>query len=91
MPVVRAHVLVTGYVQGVFFRHSLGQIARGAGVVGWVRNLADGRVEAVVEGEEADVRRIVVWCHTGPPHATVEQVEVSWEPPSREFSAFSTI
>ena len=91
MPAVRAHVFVSGYVQGVFFRHSMSQIARAAGVMGWVRNLADGRVEAVVEGEEDAVKKLVSWCETGPPHATVQQVEVAWGPPSREFSGFSTI
>ena len=91
MAAVRAHVFVSGYVQGVFFRHSMSQIARAAGVTGWVRNLTDGRVEAVIEGEEEPVKKLVSWCETGPPHATVQQVEVTWEPPSREFSRFSTI
>jgi len=89
--VTRAHVYVTGYVQGVFFRHSMAKRARDLGVSGWVRNLDDGRVEAVVEGEESDVEVVVEWCRSGPPHATVEQVEVSWEPATREFSGFSAI
>jgi acylphosphatase len=89
--VTRAHVYVTGYVQGVFFRHSMAKRARDLGVSGWVRNLGDGRVEAVIEGEESDVGAVVDWCHSGPPHATVEQVEVTWEPATREFSVFSTI
>ncbi|MEX2556273.1 MAG: acylphosphatase [Actinomycetota bacterium] len=88
---MRAHVYVTGYVQGVFFRHSMAKRARDLGVSGWVRNLDDGRVEAVVEGEESDVGAVVDWCRSGPPHATVEHVEVSWEPATREFSVFSTI
>lgn len=91
MAVMRAHVYVTGYVQGVFFRHSMAKRARDLGVSGWVRNLDDGRVEAVVEGEESDVGAVVDWCRSGPPHATVEHVEVSWEPATREFSVFSTI
>ena len=91
MAVTRAHVYVTGYVQGVFFRHSMAKRARDLGVSGWVRNLDDGRVEAVVEGEESDVEVVVEWCRSGPPHATVEQVEVSWEPATREFSGFSAI
>jgi acylphosphatase len=89
--VTRAHVYVTGYVQGVFFRHSMAKRARDLGVSGWVRNLDDGRVEAVVEGEESDVEVVVEWCRSGPPHATVEQVEVSWAPATREFSGFSAI
>ena len=91
MAAVRAHVFVSGYVQGVFYRHSMSQVARGAGVTGWVRNLADGRVEAVLEGDETDVQKVVAWCHSGPPHATVQDVDVAWEPASREFSGFSTI
>lgn len=91
MPEVRAHIVVIGYVQGVFFRHSMSQVARKAGVTGWVRNLADGRVEAVVEGDQANVQAVVDWCHEGPPHATVERVEFSWEPPRQEFSGFSAI
>jgi acylphosphatase len=89
--VTRAHVYVTGYVQGVFFRHSMVKRARDLGVSGWVRNLDDGRVEAVVEGEESDVGAVVDWCRSGPPHASVEHVDVSWEPATREFSVFSTI
>ncbi len=88
---VRAHVFVSGYVQGVFFRHSMCRRARAMGVTGWVRNTPDGRVEAVVEGEETDVRDLVAWCHAGPPHATVQDVEVTWEPAAREFSGFATI
>ncbi|MGH2728181.1 MAG: acylphosphatase [Actinomycetota bacterium] len=91
MPVVRAHVLVSGYVHGVFFRHSMCQRARALGITGWVRNTADGRVEAVAEGAETDVKDLVAWCRCGPPHATVQDVEVSWESPSQEFSGFSTI
>ena len=91
MAVTRAHVYVTGYVQGVFFRHSMAKRARDLGVRGWVRNLDDGRVEAVVEGEESDVEVVVDWCRSGPPHATVEHVEVSWEPVTQEFSGFSAI
>jgi acylphosphatase len=89
--VVRAHVFVTGFVQGVFYRESMARRARELGVAGWVKNLVDGRVEAVAEGEESDVQAVVEWCRSGPPHATVEQVEVSWQPATREFSVFSTI
>jgi acylphosphatase len=88
---VRAHVFVSGYVQGVFFRYSTAERARRVGLTGWVRNTADGRVEAVVEGDERDVRGLVDWCHAGPPHATVQAVDVSWEPITGEFSGFSTI
>ena len=91
MAVVRAHLFVSGYVQGVFFRQTMCRRARALGVTGWVRNNPDGRVEAVAEGEETEVRDLVAWCHTGPPHATVQAVDVSWEAAGREFSGFSTI
>ena len=91
MAVVRAHVHVTGYVQGVFFRHTMAQRANGLGVGGWVKNLPDGRVEAVIEGEEQAVRALVEWSRSGPPHATVEDVAVTWGQATREFSGFSPI
>ena len=80
----RAHVFVTGRVQGVYYRANTREQARQRGVDGWVRNLADGRVEAVFEGEEASVEAMVEWCHTGSPRAEVEGVEVEYEPPEGE-------
>jgi acylphosphatase len=88
VPDVRVHVFVTGYVQGVFYRHSTAQRARARGLTGWVRNLRDGRVELVAEGDQAAVEDLIGWCHSGPPHATVEQVEVSWEQATGEFDGF---
>lgn len=86
----RAHVFVSGEVQGVFFRSNTRQQAVRLGLKGWVRNLRDGRVEAVFEGEDAAIRRIIEWCHEGPPHATVERVEVLWEDPTG-FTTFSIL
>jgi acylphosphatase len=77
----RAHVYVTGTVQGVYYRANTRETARDRGVAGWVRNLDDGRVEAVFEGDEADVESMVEWCHTGSPQASVDDVEVSYESP----------
>lgn len=91
MAAVRAHVLVSGFVQGVFFRHATAQRARSRGVTGWVRNLPDGRVEAVFEGEEEAVRFLVGWCRSGPPHASVAAVEVSWGASSGGFGRFETL
>jgi acylphosphatase len=91
MAAVRAHLYVTGYVQGVFFRHSMARRARASGTTGWVRNLPDGRVEAVVEGEEEAVRGVVDWAHGGPPHATVENVDVEWERALGDFSGFHAL
>lgn len=80
----RAHVFVSGRVQGVFFRATCREQARDAGVHGWVRNLPDGRVEAVFEGDDAAVERMVAWCRKGPAGARVSRVDVSWEPPQGE-------
>jgi acylphosphatase len=78
---MRAHVFVSGMVQGVNFRWYTVQHARSADVGGWVRNLPDGRVEAVFEGNEGAVQRMVDWCREGPRHARVADVEVAWEEP----------
>ena len=72
----RAHVFVSGHVQGVFFRGHTQRRANALNVTGWVRNLPDGRVEVVVEGEESAVRRVVSWCREGPPNALVTDVHV---------------
>jgi len=85
---VRAHVLISGRVQGVFFRYETKRLAVRLGVEGWVRNLPDGRVEAVFEGEKEDVERMIEFCHRGPPGAIVRKVEVSWEEPTGRFQGF---
>ncbi len=85
---LRAHVLISGHVQGVNFRWYTRNKAQTLGVKGWVRNLWDGRVEAVFEGEDSAVRQIVQWCHTGPPSAYVEDVHVEYEAPTGEFTGF---
>jgi acylphosphatase len=81
---VRRRVVVAGRVQGVFFRDACRSEARAAGVTGWVRNLADGRVEAAFEGEPAAVGRLVAWARQGPPRALVDEVEVHEEDPRGE-------
>lgn len=81
---VRAHVVVGGIVQGVYFRASTAREARSAGVAGWVRNLPGGDVEAVFEGDAARVEAVVDWCRTGPARAVVERVDVTWEEPTGE-------
>lgn len=80
----RAHVFVSGRVQGVFYRATTKNTAEEKGVDGWVRNLADGRVEAVFEGPEDAVEEMVEWCHTGSPAANVEDVEAEYEDPQGE-------
>jgi len=74
---IARRVVVSGEVQGVFFRDSTRREARRLGVTGWVRNRPDGRVEAWFEGEPAAVGELVRWCRDGPRHATVEDVQVA--------------
>ena len=87
---VRAHVFVSGRVQGVFFRQNAKRQADGLGVKGRVRNLPDGRVEAVFEGEKSAVEALVEYCHHGPSAAKVDHVEVNQENFKNEFSDFDT-
>ena len=77
----RAHVFVSGRVQGVYYRASTRERAREAGVDGWVRNLDDGRVEAVFEGPEGAIDTMIEWCETGSRAAEVEAVDVTIESP----------
>lgn len=81
---VRAHVVVSGRVQGVFYRASCREEAAARGLSGWVRNNHDGSVEAAFEGDEAVVREMIEWCRRGPPSAAVTNVAVTWEPPQGE-------
>ncbi|WP_222918287.1 acylphosphatase [Natrinema sp. SYSU A 869] len=80
----RAHVFVSGTVQGVYYRANTRDTAREAGVDGWVKNLDDGRVEAIFEGPEDTVEEMIEWCHTGSPAANVEGVEAEYEEPQGE-------
>jgi acylphosphatase len=85
---IRAHLFVSGRVQGVSFRWYTQRKAQELGLVGWVRNLWDGRVEVVLEGEEKTVQQMVNWCHVGAPSAQVDQIEASYQDPTGEFKRF---
>lgn len=85
---LRARVIVHGLVQGVWFRASTKEEADRIGVKGWVRNLPDGSVEAVFEGEKKKVEEVIGWCHRGPSGARVSKVDIVWEPPTGEFERF---
>ncbi len=85
---VRVHVFVSGRVQGVFFRQSTQRKAQSLHVKGWVRNLPDGRVEAVFEGEESAVKTLIDYCRHGPSAARVDDLEVRNENYVGEFSGF---
>jgi acylphosphatase len=80
----RAHVFVSGRVQGVSYRANTRDAAREAGVDGWVKNRDDGRVEAVFEGDEDAVEEMVEWCHSGSSAAEVEDVEAEYDDPEDE-------
>jgi acylphosphatase len=84
----RAHAWIEGEVQGVGFRASAWNVARRLEVTGWVRNVVDGRVETVVEGEKDKVERMVEWYNRGPPGAYVTNIEVEWLPYKGEFTSF---
>ena len=80
----RAHVIIHGKVQGVWFRAHTKEMADKLGLKGWVRNLPDGNVEAVFEGDDESIREMISWCHHGPPLARVDKVEVEYEEPKGE-------
>jgi acylphosphatase len=88
MKEIRASVRIRGLVQGVSFRHYTRRTAESLGVMGWVRNLSDGDVEAVFEGRESQVREVVNWCRQGPEGARVEELFIDWEEPTGEFDRF---
>ena len=85
---VRAHAIISGRVQGVFFRMETKRAADRFGVFGWVKNRRDGTVEAVFEGNQDQVAAIVDWCKEGPAHAHVLDVSVNWDDYSGEFKRF---
>jgi len=85
---VRAHLFVSGRVQGVFFRAETQEKAKDLGVFGWVKNLSEDRVEAVFEGERAKVEEMVKWAKKGPPGAIVNDLNVVWEEYQAEFNSF---
>ena len=76
---VRARLIVSGKVQGVWFRVETQKAAVNFGVTGWVRNKSDGTVEAMAEGEKKDVTSLINWCHIGPPISKVKNVHVAWQ------------
>lgn len=84
-------IFVKGKVQGVFFRQALKVLAKKKNVSGWVKNLKDGRVEVLLEGEDLDVSSIVEWCHAGSANARVEDIDIKNEKFTGEFSKFDVL
>jgi acylphosphatase len=87
----RTRIVISGRVQGVYFRASACDMARAHGVFGWVRNCAGGDVEALVEGEEAAVQAFILWCNNGPPGAYVTKMQLIPEAYTGEFTGFRVI
>jgi acylphosphatase len=85
----RLEIVISGRVQGVWFRASTRDEALRLELRGWVRNLPDGRVGAVFEGEEDRLRQMLDWCRRGPPGARVDNVEATWGAASNDFQDFS--
>ncbi|HLE47420.1 MAG TPA: acylphosphatase [Candidatus Thermoplasmatota archaeon] len=88
---IRRHVWIKGRVQGVNFRNAAKQVADQLHVGGWVKNLEDGRVEAVFEGPRDALERILTWCRHGPPAARVTEIDLQSEPASGEFLRFTVV
>ena len=87
----RVHLLVSGKVQGVFFRQALKVVAKKNNVLGLVRNLKDGRVEAILEGDNKSINSIIEWTRIGPANSRVDDIEVSNEKFKNEFSTFDVL
>jgi acylphosphatase len=86
---VKVRVRIEGIVQGVFYRYSTQQKAQELEVNGWVRNLPDGSVECLLEGDRDNVESLIRWCHHGPPGAHVEKVTTQWEEYTGNIKGFS--
>jgi acylphosphatase len=86
---VRAHIFISGRVQGVFFRSYTQEAARARNIRGWVMNTRDRRVEAILEGEKEQVEDMIKWCYQGSPMSQVSGVEVNWQEYTGEFRDFS--
>lgn len=84
----RVHLLISGEVQGVFFRANTRRAANELGVKGWVRNLPNGMVEVVAEGRKPTLDRLIEYCRKGPDGAGVENIEIKWEESKNEFRSF---
>lgn len=87
----RMHVFITGRVQGVFFRVETERTAKSLNLTGWVRNVDDGGVEAVFEGEDHRIDQMIAWCYAGPPASRVDHVDFMEEPYTGIFSVFKII
>lgn len=88
---VRARVVISGKVQGVYFRAETRRAAEKRNVQGWVRNSSDGSVEALFEGDESAVNAVLEWCWKGSPFSRVAHVDVKWETYTGDFDRFRIV
>lgn len=88
MEKARVHIFIEGEVQGVFYRAFTREIATKLGLTGWVKNLFDGRVEAIFEGKKSDIEKAIEKCYQGPPAAEIKNIAVEWELYTAKFSGF---
>lgn len=86
---IRVHVVISGKVQGVFYRASTKEKADTLGITGWVKNMPGGKVEAVFQGDEQQVQKMIEWCWNGPPQSQVIDIKVRREPLSDNFFSFN--
>ena len=87
----RVHIMISGLVQGVFFRKNTEITAHKLGLFGRVQNLPDGNVEILAEGEQLNLLELVEWCRKGPPQARVDKIETKWLEPVNDFTSFQQV
>ncbi len=89
--IIRTRILVSGRVQGVFYRANAKNVAQELGIAGYAKNLDDGRVEILAEGEKEKISKLIDWCRKGPRNAKVENVEAMYDKATGEFSFFDIL
>ena len=87
----QVYLIILGKVQGVFYRASCLEVAQKLGLTGWVKNLADGSVEVLAQGEKEKIEKLIEWCKKGPDGAKVDEVKTEWKSIKKNFSDFSII
>ena len=88
---LRLHVFISGKVQGVYYRQNTTTRAQELNISGWIRNLKNGKVEAVFEGEKSNVNKLLEWCYSGPKNAIVSNIEIVNEPFKKEYPNFQIL
>lgn len=87
----QARLLITGKVQGVFYRASCQEVAQRLGLNGWVKNLSDGNVEALAQGEKEKIEKLIAWCKKGPSGAVVSNLDINWETVVKQITSFKIV